>query len=110
VLNQDLFEDPKDVTIARLKTAINAFKKYDEKRKKYYQSLAIKVGELESYVEEMSDTQKINKHCVNQRVQLHNLQEKVDKLTNQLDELNKKYLAVVDENKNLIAKINEQNV
>lgn len=47
---------------------------------------------------------------MNQRVQLHNLQEKVDKLTNQLDELNKKYLAVVDENKNLIAKINEQNV
>lgn len=59
MLNEDLF-DPKDrelirlrIENRRLKEAIQAFKKYDEKRKRHYSSLAVRVGELESYVEEL---------------------------------------------------------
>lgn len=59
MLNEDLF-DPKDLKIAklelkiaRLEKTIDAFKKYDEERKQYYQDVVYRLGELESYVQEM---------------------------------------------------------
>lgn len=59
MLNEDLL-DPKEREIIklkleneRLKDTILSFKRYDEERKKYYSDLAVKVGELESYIEEL---------------------------------------------------------
>lgn len=52
MLNKDLI-NPKDIEIARLKLVIESFKKYDTERKKYYASSLQRLGELESYVEEL---------------------------------------------------------
>lgn len=39
MLNKDLFDSPKDAKIAQLRTTIDAFKRYDEKRKQYVHQL-----------------------------------------------------------------------
>lgn len=61
MLNEDLFE-PKDLKIAklemkiaRLEKTIESFKRYDEERKLYYQDVVHRLGELESYVQELED-------------------------------------------------------
>lgn len=61
MLNENLLS-PKDREIVklkieneRLKKTIQSFKEYDEERKKYCSSLAVKVGELESYIEALED-------------------------------------------------------
>jgi hypothetical protein len=58
-MNEELV-DPKDLIIGKLKLelerktrAIEQFKNYDKKRKEYYSNLALKVGELESYIAEL---------------------------------------------------------
>lgn len=53
MLNKELFEDPKDAEIARLKMTIEKFKEYDSERKKYYADKMQRLGELESYVQEL---------------------------------------------------------
>ena len=53
MLNEKLFDDPKDAEIARLKMTIEKFKEYDEERKKYYADNIQRLGELESYVQEL---------------------------------------------------------
>lgn len=45
--------------ISKLEDTIKAFKKYDKQRKEYYSSLATKVGELESYISELEDTNRL---------------------------------------------------
>lgn len=52
MLNKDLV-DKKDIEIAKLKLAIEKFKKYDAERKQYYSDALKRLGELESYVEEL---------------------------------------------------------
>lgn len=52
MLNKDLI-NPKDIEVAKLKLAIENFKKYDAERKKYYANSLQRLGELESYVEEL---------------------------------------------------------
>ena len=54
ILNEII--DPKDTEIAILKQKIENFKEYDKQRKAYYAGLAQRVGELESYVQELEDT------------------------------------------------------
>ena len=61
MLNENLLS-PKDREIVklkieneRLKKTIQSFKEYDEERKKYCSALAVKVGELESYIEALED-------------------------------------------------------
>lgn len=54
MLNKDII-DPKDIEIARLKLAINNFKKYDTERKQYYSNALQRLGELESYVQELEN-------------------------------------------------------
>ena len=49
------FYDKKDFIIAILKRKINRFKEYDAKRKKHYAGLEQKVGELESYIDELEN-------------------------------------------------------
>lgn len=39
MINRELFNDPKDHTIAQLRMAINRFKKYDNERKAFYQGV-----------------------------------------------------------------------
>lgn len=60
MLNKDLI-NPKDIKIAKLKLAIENFKKYDAERKEYYASSLQRLGELESYVEELETNSVIPK-------------------------------------------------
>ena len=61
MLNEGLFEDKKDVEIARLKMCIEKFKEYDKKRKEYYAGKMQRLGELESYVQEIDTETEIGK-------------------------------------------------
>ena len=49
MLNEKLFDDPKDAEIARLKMTIEKFKEYDKERKKYYADKMQRLGELLKY-------------------------------------------------------------
>ena len=61
MLNEKLFDDPKDAEIARLKMTIEKFKEYDKERKKYYADKMQRLGELESYVQELDTETEIGK-------------------------------------------------
>ena len=61
MLNKKLFDDPKDAEIARLKMTIEKFKEYDKERKKYYADKMQRLGELESYVQEVCTETEIGK-------------------------------------------------
>lgn len=61
MLNKELFDDPKDAEIARLKMAIEKFKEYDKRRKEYYSEKMKRLGELESYVQEIDTETEIGK-------------------------------------------------
>ena len=61
MLNEKLFDDPKDAEIARLKMTIEKFKEYDKERKKYYADKMQRLGELESYVQEIDTETEIGK-------------------------------------------------
>lgn len=61
MLNKELFDDPKDAEIARLKMTIEKFKEYDKKRKEYYAGKMQRLGELESYVQEIDTETEIGK-------------------------------------------------
>ena len=49
------FYDKKDFIIAVLKRKINSFKQDDAERKKHYAGLEQKIGELESYIDELEN-------------------------------------------------------
>lgn len=85
MLNEDLFLDQKDKEIARLKATIEQFKKYDKERKEYYSSKLIRLGQLESYVQEINNSiedknekdktiLRLNQIIHNQRTELRSLQ------------------------------------
>ena len=57
MLNEELFETPKDLEIAKLKYTIESFKKYDNERKQYISSLEIEVGKLKAYIEELESNE-----------------------------------------------------
>lgn len=61
MLNKKLFDNPKDAEIARLKMTIEKFKEYDRERKKYYAEKMQRLGELESYVQEIDTETEIGK-------------------------------------------------
>lgn len=61
MLNKKLFDDPKDAEIARLKMTIEKFKEYDRERKKYYADKMQRLGELESYMQEIDTETEIGK-------------------------------------------------
>lgn len=52
ILNKDLFDDPRDLEIAKLKFTISKFKEYDKKRKDYYKSV---IEENERMRQELED-------------------------------------------------------
>lgn len=85
MLNEDLFLDQKDREIARLKAIIEQFKRYDKERKEYYSSKLIRLGQLESYVQEINNSienkdeknktiLRLNQIIHNQRTELKSLQ------------------------------------
>lgn len=83
MLNEDLLT-PNEIEIYKLKKKISKlekiiqdFKEYDAKRKEYYKDLEIKVGQLESYIEEIEDTSKILELNKKYREQLSILNKKV---------------------------------
>lgn len=70
MLNEHLFDDKKDIEIARLKKVIEDFKKYDEKRKRYYAEKMRRLGELESLlceINEAEDEKDLRKVILNQK-------------------------------------------
>lgn len=60
MLNEDLI-NPKDIEIAKLKLTIEKFKRYDAERKQYYSNALQRLGELESYVQELTADTAISK-------------------------------------------------
>lgn len=83
MLNEDLLTPNEIETyklkkkISKLEKIIQDFKEYDAKRKEYYKDLEIKVGQLESYIEEIEDTSKILELNKKYREQLSILNKKV---------------------------------
>lgn len=73
LLNQDLV-DPKDFKIGQLKAEIEAFKKYDEKRKAYYKDALIRLGELESLIDEADPEKHLRDKLKAQRKTINQLQ------------------------------------
>lgn len=73
LLNKDLV-NPKDFKIGQLKAEIEAFKKYDEKRKAYYKDALIRLGELESLIDEVDPEKKLRNKLKAQRKTIAQLQ------------------------------------
>lgn len=57
----EILSDPKDIKIAKLKLAIENFKKYDKERKEYYKDAMVRLGEYESLLDEATDHNEIIK-------------------------------------------------
>lgn len=73
MINKTLIGDEKDQEIARLRMAIEKFKAYDKKRKEYYSNKMVKLGQLESYIQEIDSCEKdriISLKKENQRLRL----------------------------------------
>ena len=69
------FCDKKDFIISLLKRKIDNFKEYDAKRKKHYSGLEQKIGELESYIDELENGFGID--SLNNKIQ--SLENKIEK-------------------------------
>jgi predicted nucleic acid-binding Zn-ribbon protein len=52
IFNKDLYDDPRDYTIAKLRFTISKFKEYDQKRKDYYKAV---IEENERMRQELED-------------------------------------------------------
>lgn len=52
IFNKDLYDDPRDLEIAKLRFTISKFKEYDKKRKDYYKSV---IEENERMKQELED-------------------------------------------------------
>ena len=77
MLNEDLIDN---IEVIKLKQTINAFKKYDDERKKYISKLEIEIGELKSYIEEIESDlgiEKLRTKVKNQAKQLHELNQMI---------------------------------
>lgn len=79
MLNKDLI-NPKDLKIAKLRKAIKDFQEYDAERKLYYSEALQKLGELQSYVEELEDTDKCTRKLKELESQNKGLNKKIAEL------------------------------
>ena len=88
--NEELINDSATDTIARLQariyqleSTIEAFKKYDKKRKEYYKNAIIKLGQLEAFVEEISsEDEKVTKLKIyKEQLSLYNKKSFLDKIS-----------------------------
>ena len=85
--------------VSKLEKIIQDFKEYDLKRKEYYKDLEIKVGQLESYIEEIEDTSKILELNKKYKEQLTILNKKV--YLNKIAELSDEEIVNLYDNKTL---------
>lgn len=67
MLNKNLI-DPRDLEIGKLRNMISKFKEYDEKRKAYYSESLKRLGELESYVQELEEDRTVREQKMAIRV------------------------------------------
>ena len=58
IFNKDLYDDPRDYTIAKLRFTISKFKEYDQKRKDYYKSVIEENERLRQELEERKTSKK----------------------------------------------------
>lgn len=52
IFNKDLYDDPRDLEIAKLRFTISKFKEYDQKRKDYYKSVIEENERMKQELEE----------------------------------------------------------
>lgn len=96
MLNKDLIDNPE---VVRLKLTIDSFKKYDNERKEYISNLEFKIGQLESYIEELENDRDI-----------HSLKEKIENKDKEIKALNNKIrFAKIDEDTKLILEMLSKN-
>lgn len=89
MFNEILMDNPE---VVRLKLTIDSFKKYDIERKEYISNLEFRIGQLESYIEELEDDRDIQ-----------SLKEKIKIKDEQIKTLNKKIRFIkIDEDTKLI--------
>ena len=69
------FYDKKDFIISLLKRKINSFQEYDAEREKHYAGLEHKIGELESYIDELENG--LNIDSLNNKIR--SLENKIEK-------------------------------
>ena len=108
MLNEKLFDNKKDARIADLTQKIEAFKRYDEKRKEYYRKALIRLGEAEEILDSMEadDPRHAIKGLVKAKnAKIHELQNKFSVELNEKDaEINNLKLEILE----LKAKIGEE--
>lgn len=124
-MNPDLL-DPKEIIIGKLKSKIEAFKKYDKERQAYYKGALNRLGQLESYFEEVDTGSSLRDKIERQRTEISrlltllkyskvedipdiNLQEaiiEIDSLRSQLTKANAKIVRQQKSINDLIYKLN----
>lgn len=124
-MNPDLL-DPKEIIIGKLKSKIEAFKKYDKERQAYYKDALNRLGQLESYFEEVDTGGSLRDKIERQRTEISrlltllkynkiedipdiNLQEaiiEIDSLRSQLTKANAKIVRQQNSINDLIYKLN----
>ncbi|MBQ5838488.1 MAG: hypothetical protein IIW42_00425 [Bacteroidaceae bacterium] len=78
ILNPDDIEKNKLLErIKHLENTITQFKEYDKQRVAYYKDAMIKLGELESFVDEIMEKDKLAQKLARQKEQLRILQDRV---------------------------------
>lgn len=80
------FSDKKDFIIALLKRKIDSFIEYDTKRKKHYAGLEQKIGELESYIDELENGLGVD----SLKSKIQSLESKIEKQKHIIEELKAK--------------------
>lgn len=88
MLNEELFETPKDLEIAKLKYTIESFKKYDKERTQLISNLQREIGGLKAYIEELESDESVKSlrtKIKNQKEVIVNLQRKLHITEKQLE-------------------------
>lgn len=130
-MNKSLFKDACDYEIAKLKFAIERFKKYDEERKSFYKDKLQRLGELESYIIELEsglmvnelkskiENQKKEIQSLNKIIKAHNIEcskseedidniIRIDSMKRQNKELRKQIKSLKTSLNNVILKLNKK--
>ena len=58
IFNKDLYDDPRDLEIAKLRFTISKFKEYDQKRKDYYKSVIEENERMRHELEDIKTSEK----------------------------------------------------
>lgn len=88
MINVNLFEDKKDVTIAKLRITIDKFKEYDKERSKLISDLQKEIESLKVYIQELEgseDVRSLRKKINDQRRAINNLQTRLHATEKQLE-------------------------